>query len=82
MSGRKHVGELAESHSVLDWLIEWFHEVMGGKDRDVGVLALLLLEGMAIDDGEAIIVVLLGDEYARVLTESADLVFEWSWVAD
>ena len=37
---------------------------------------------MAVDDGEAIIVILLGDESARVLTESADLVFEWSWVDD
>ena len=37
---------------------------------------------MAINNGEVAIIVLLGDEAAWVLAEGADLIFEWSDIAD
>ena len=40
-------------------LVEGFGEVVGDEDGQVGVLALLLLEAVAIDHGQIVVVVLL-----------------------
>jgi len=55
---------------------------MGDEDGEVGVLALLLLEAVAVDDGEVVVVVLLRHEAAGVLAEGAHFVFPGLRVAD
>ena len=55
---------------------------MGAENGQVGVLALALFKGMAVDHGEPVVVVLLRDEAARILAEGADLVLERRRVAD
>ena len=55
----------------------WEHE-----DGQVGVLALLLLEAVAIDHGQIVVVVLLSHKAAGVLAEGAHLVLPGLGVAD
>ncbi len=55
----------------------WEHE-----DGEVGVLALLLLEAVAVDHGQVVVIVLLCHEAAGVLAEGADLVLPGLRVAD
>ena len=55
---------------------------MGDEDGQVGVLALLLLEAVAIDHGQIVVVVLLSHKAAGVLAEGAHLVLPGLGVAD
>ena len=55
----QHIGQLAHLLGVGDGLVEGLGEVVGDEDGEVGVLALLLLEAVAIDHGQVVVIVLL-----------------------
>ena len=78
----QHIGQLSHLLGVGDGLVEGDGEVVGAEDGHVGVLRLLILEGVAVDHGQVVVVVLLGHIAARVLAEGADLIFEGGRVAD
>ena len=78
----QHVGQLADLLGVGDGLVEGLGEVVGDEDGEVGVFALLLLEAVAVDHGEVVVVVFLRHEAAGVLAEGADLVLPRLRVAD
>ena len=78
----QHVGQLTHLLGVGDGLVEGFGEVVGDEDGQVGVLALLLLEAVAIDHGQIVVVVLLSHKAAGVLAEGAHLVLPGLGVAD
>ena len=78
----QHIGQLAHLLGVGDGLVEGLGEVVGDEDGEVGVLALLLLEAVAVDHGQVVVVVLLCHEAAGVLAEGADLVLPGLRVAD
>lgn len=78
----EHIGEFAYLDCVFDRLLERLGEGVRTKDCEVGVLALELLITVSVDDGEVVVVILLGDESAGVLAENADFVFERRGIAD
>jgi len=49
---------------------------VGAEDRQVGVVALLLLVGVAVDHRQVVVIVFLTDKAAGVLAEGADLILE------
>ena len=78
----QHVGQLTHLLGVGDGLVEGLSEVVGDEDGQVGVLALLLLEAVAIDHGQIVVVVLLSHKAAGILAEGAHLVLPGLGVAD
>ena len=82
MAVPQHIGQLAHLLGVGNRLVEGDGEVVGTEDREVGVFRFLPLEGVAIDDREAVVVIFLADKAAGVLAEGADLVLEGMGIAD
>ena len=54
---------------------------MGAENGQVGVVALLLLVGVAVDHRQVVVVVFLTDKAAGVLAEGTDLVLEGPGIA-
>ena len=54
---------------------------MGAEDGEVGIVALHLLEGVAVDHGQIVVIVLLTDKAAGILAEGTHLVFEGPGIA-
>ena len=61
-------------HILLDGLIEGDPEIMRTENGQVGVAGLLYLIGMAVDQGQVIVVILLAHKTARILAEGTHLV--------
>ena len=78
----QHVGQLAHLLCVGNGLVERLSKVVGDQNRKVGVLALFLLEAVAVDHGKVVVVVFLRHKAAGVLAEGAHLVLPWLGVAD
>ena len=78
----QHIRQLADLLRVGDGLVERLSKIMADEDRQVGVVALLLFEAVAVDDRQIIVVVLLRDKAAGVLAEGAHLVVPRGRVAD
>ena len=55
---------------------------MGAENCKVGVVALELLEGVSVNNGKVVVIVLLADKAAGILAEGSDLVFERLRIAD
>ena len=72
----QHVGQLPHPLGVGDGLVEGEGEVVGTENGQVGVVAFELLVAVAVDHRQVVVVVLLADEAAGVLTEGADLVLK------
>ena len=62
--------------------MEGLGEVLRDEDGEVGIVRLALLIAVPVDDGKVVVVIFLRDEAARVLAESAHLVFEGVGIAD
>ena len=78
----EHVGQLTNLLRIGNRLIEGGGKVMGNENGKVGVIRLVHLVGMSIDDGKIVVVVLLADEAAGILAEGTNLVFEGGGIAD
>ena len=76
MTRSEHIGQLSDLLRVFDRLIERHIEVVRAKDCKIGIVGFQLLIGMSVDDGEIVVVILLTDKAAGILTEGAHLVFE------
>ena len=72
----QHVGQLAHLLGVGNGLVEGHGEVVGAENGQVGVVALLLLVGVAVDHRQVVVIVFLTDKAAGVLAEGADLILE------
>ena len=66
----------------INGLVERLGKVVGDQNRKVGVLALFLLEAVAVDHGKVVVVVFLRHKAAGVLAEGAHLVLPGLGVAD
>ena len=82
MSGAQHIGQLADFLGVLDGLVERLGKVVADQNRQVGVVALDVLEAVAVYHCQVIVVVFLGDKAAGILAEGADLVLPGVGIAD
>ena len=82
VSVRKHVCELANLLSIGYRLIEGNGEIVGAEDGKIGVVALQLLIGMTVYNGEIVIVVFLSNEAAGILAEGAHLILEGLGITD
>ena len=82
VSRAEHIRQLAHLLRVGDRLVERHGEIVRAEDGHIRVFRLQLLVRMAVDDREIVVVILLRDEAAGVLTERAHLVFERLRVAD
>ena len=78
----QHVRQLTDLLRVGDGLVERLGEVVADQNGQVRVVALFLLEAVAVDDGQIVVVVLLRNEAAGVLAEGAHLVAPRGRVAD
>ena len=78
----QHVRQLADLLRVGDGLVERLGEIVADENRKVGVVALLLLEAVAVDNSQIVVVVFLRDKAAGVLAEGAHLVAPRGRVAD
>ena len=76
VSRAEHICQLADLLRVFNGLIERLIEIVGAEYGEVRVVALELLVGVSVDDGEVVVVVLLADEAAGILAERANLVLE------
>ena len=82
VSRAEHICQLADLLRVFNGLIERLIEIVGAEYGEVRVVALELLVGVSVDDGEVVVVVLLADEAAGILAERANLVLERLGIAD
>ena len=82
VSRAEHICQLADLLRVFNGLIERLIEVVRAEYGEVCVIALELLVGVSVDDGEIVVVVLLADEAAGILAERANLVLERLGIAD
>ena len=82
MSGSEHICKLADFLRIGYRLIERLAEIMRAKNCKVGVVALELLERMAVNHRKVVVVILLADKAARILAEGSDLVFERLRISD
>ena len=82
VAGTQHVGQLADFLCVGDGLVERLGEVVADQNGQVCVVALLLLEAVAVDDSEVVVVVFLGHKAAGILAEGTHFVVPGGRVAD
>ena len=82
VSCAQHIGQLADLLCIGNGLIEGIGEIVAAEDREVGVAALEFLVAVSVDHGEVVVVILLADKAAGVLTEGAHLVPVGLGVAD
>ena len=82
MPRAQHVGQLAHLLGVGDGLVEGLGEVVADQNGQVGVVALFLLEAVAVDHCQVVVVVFLGHKAAGILAEGAHLVAPGCRVAD
>ena len=72
----QHIGQLAHLLRIGNGLVKGIAEIVGAQDRQVGIVRLQFLIGMAVNHRQVVVVILLGHKAARVLAEGAHLVFE------
>ena len=75
---RQHVSKLGNIAAVFDRLVKRLGKLGGNQHGKIGVLRPLILIriGMAIDDRDPAVLVLLADNPAGIHAESAHLVFK------
>ena len=80
----EHVAQLGDIAAVFDGLIERLGEARGDQHGEVGVVRAQFLVGVAVavDHGQAALVVLLADQPAGVHAEGAHLVFKGVGIVD
>lgn len=64
VSRAQHVRQLAHLLRVFDRLIERLVEVVGAQNGEVCVIGFFIFIGMAVHDGEVVIVIFLADKAA------------------
>ena len=78
----QHIGQFTDLLSVSDWLVERGGKVVGTENRKVGIFRFAILIRVAVDHCKIIVVILLADKTAGILTEGADLVFKRARISD
>ena len=82
VSVSEHIREFAYFFSVFYRLIERVSEVVRAENRQIRIVRFSVLERVSVYNREIVVVILLRDVTAGVLTESTDFVFERKGVAD